>query len=137
LLSIIWLNKDLYPLDARSDAAVALTFRTVVEFRKYVSSATGQGKTYRYDYGIFEKVENCFSTGKSKKVHSSSSHHVHGIPQKKLQFLTYKTQRSYQVYTLMMLINNITETPVGADLSRTPPIYRPFSKAFTISFLFC
>ena len=25
-----------------------------------------------------------------------------------------------------MLINKITQTSVGADLSRTPPIYRPF-----------
>jgi hypothetical protein len=36
---------------------------------------------------------------------------------------------------LIMLIHTITQTPAGADLSRTPPIYRP-SVAFAISLLY-
>jgi len=35
-----------------------------------------------------------------------------------------------------MQINKLTQTPVGADLSCTPPIYRP-SVVFTISRLIC
>jgi hypothetical protein len=65
LLSVIWLNKDLYPLDTRPNAAVALTLRTVVESRKYIASATGQDKAYRYGYRIFENIQHCF---KKKKL---------------------------------------------------------------------
>src|SRR6266699_4675907 len=32
---------------------------------------------------------------------------------------------------IMMLIHTITQAPVGADLSRTPPIYRPSQMSST------
>jgi hypothetical protein len=34
-----------------------------------------------------------------------------------------------------MLINKITQTPVGADLSCTPPIYRPSVDSMMAAFI--